>query len=360
MALFIFGAGATRGCSFVKPAVDPCLPPLDADFFTHLQRVQNRKHQPLIKEVMQDVVELFGQNFSVSMETVFSTLEHTIRMLHTTAEYGEFNEDDLTEKRERLKQAIAVVLEDSLMKRVKGGGSSRTPRTCEHHQKLVRDFLRRRDDLITFNYDCVLDYALKTEGSGKWNARYGYGLKSGTRGHAAWQPPVKASRKNTVHLYKLHGSLHFWVREQEEIGPVQLKQRPYTRQAGPMRFTILPPESNKAYDGSIFSALWKAAARAINRAKRIVVVGYSLPPTDLHSTALLRTSVRTGALRSLVVVNPDRQARHRIRSVLQRGLSPQTRVMSFDKLEEFMAAERRIWRVYSICGCNLTSPSTVT
>lgn len=344
MALFIFGAGATRGCSFVKPAVDPCLPPLDADFFTHLQRVQNPKHQPLIKEVMQDVVELFGQNFAVSMETVFSTLEHTIRMLRTTGEYGDFHKDDLTDKRERLKQAIAVLLEDSLTKRADGGASSRTPRTCEHHHKLVKDFLRRRDDLITFNYDCVLDYALKAAGSLKWNARHGYGLRSGVRGHTAWQPTRRASRKTTVHLYKLHGSLHFWVPEQEQLGTVQLKQRPYTRQAGPMRFTILPPESNKAYDSSIFSALWKAAARAINRARQIVVVGYSLPPTDLHSTALLRTSVRTGALRSLVVVNPDRQARHRIRAILQRGLSPQTRVMSFDYLEEFVAADRRIWR----------------
>jgi hypothetical protein len=346
MALFIFGAGATRGCSFVKPAEDPCLPPLDADFFTHLQRVQNRKHQPLVKEVMQDVVELFGQNFAVSMETVFSTLEHTIRMLRTTGKYGEFKEDDLREKRESLKQAIAVVLEDSLMERADGRGSSRTPKTCQYHSKLVGDVLRRRDDVITFNYDCVLDYALKAAGSGKWNARYGYGLRSGTRGHAAWQPTVKASRKNTVHLYKLHGALHFWVPEKEKLGPVQLKQRPYTRQAGPMRFTILPPESNKAYDSSIFSALWKAAAHAINRAKHIVVVGYSLPPTDLHSTALFRTSVRTEALRSLVVVNPDRPARQRIRSVLQRGLSPQTRVMTFDHLEEFVATDRRVWHGY--------------
>ena len=63
---------------------------------------------------MQDVVELFGQNFAVSMETVFSTLEHTIRMLRTTGEYGDFHKDDLTDKRERLKQAIAILLEDSL------------------------------------------------------------------------------------------------------------------------------------------------------------------------------------------------------------------------------------------------------
>ena len=344
MALFIFGAGATRGCSFVEAATDPCLPPLDADFFTHLQRVQNRKHQPLIKAVMQDVVELFGQNFSVTMETVFSTLEHTVRMLRTTGEYGHFKRAHLADKRDRLKQAIAAVLEDSLMKRAPDGASSRTPKTCDYHDALVKRHLAPRDALITFNYDCVLDYALRSQGSGKWNARFGYGLPVASRGHKAWQPRVPATRDATVHLYKLHGSLHFNVSERQ-VDTVQLKQRPYTKQAGPMRFTILPPESEKAYDRGIFTGLWKAAAGAIHRARQIVVIGYSLPSTDLHSTALLRTSVTTRKLRSLVIVNPDREARQRIRSVLQRGLSPQTRVMSFDYLEEFVAADRRVWRV---------------
>jgi hypothetical protein len=73
-------------------------------------------------------------------------------------------------------------------------------------------------------------------------------------------------------------------------------------------------------------------------------VGYSLPLTDLHSTALLRTSVKNAALKSLVVVNPDQDGQ-RIRSVLQRGLSPETRVLSFDYMHEFVAADRRVWRL---------------
>ena len=32
MALFVLGAGATSGASFVNPANNPCLPPLDLDF----------------------------------------------------------------------------------------------------------------------------------------------------------------------------------------------------------------------------------------------------------------------------------------------------------------------------------------
>jgi hypothetical protein len=46
-----------------------------------------------------------------------------------------------------------------------------------------------------------------------------------------------------------------------------------------------------------------------------------------------------------VIVNPDREARQRIRAVMQRGLSPETRVLSFDYLHEFIAVERRVWRV---------------
>jgi|SRR5690242_7939665 hypothetical protein len=63
MALFILGAGATRGASFVKPNVNPCLPPLDADFYAQLQRIGHPKHQDIVAAVIRDTVELFGVNF---------------------------------------------------------------------------------------------------------------------------------------------------------------------------------------------------------------------------------------------------------------------------------------------------------
>ena len=137
MAVFIFGAGATRGCSFVNPAKDPCLPPLDADFFTQLQRVQNEKHRNLVKQVVKDVVEMFGSNFNVTMETVFTTLEHTVRMLATTGENRAFKRKDLSARRDRLEQAIAILLEDSLAQRVPTGGSRLQPRSCKHHNRFV-------------------------------------------------------------------------------------------------------------------------------------------------------------------------------------------------------------------------------
>src|SRR5262249_44341985 len=114
MAVFVLGAGATRGASFVSPTRNPCLPPLDADFYAQLQRIQNKKHSNVIEGVIQDTVELFGVNFDVTMETVFTTLEHTERMIQTTGESRDFKRSEINNKKERLKQAIAATLEEAL------------------------------------------------------------------------------------------------------------------------------------------------------------------------------------------------------------------------------------------------------
>lgn len=351
MALFVLGAGATRGCSFVDPKSDPCLPPLDGDFFTQLQRVGNPKHRQLITEVMSNIVDLFGPNFETTMEQVFTTLEHSIRMLAVTREVESRVGAELKSERDRLVQAIAVALEDSLTVRDTEGHSSHKPRSCEHHKRLVSERLSPRDDLISFNYDCVLDYALTQHGRGKWNPRYGYGFVLGARGSRLtgdehWMPPgFVVAQNRTVHLLKLHGSLHFVVGGAQGRERVQLKKLPYARKKGNLKFTIIAPESHKAYDKGVFTNLWRRAAQAIRRAEHIVVIGYSMPQTDAHATALFRTSLQPQRLKSVVVVNPDRNARHRIRTVLQRGFHRETRVLSFEKMEHFVAAPREIWEL---------------
>lgn len=299
---------------------------------------------------MEDVVELFGSNFTVTMETVFTTLEHTIRMLKVTGDNRAFKRTALREKRARLEQAIAVVLEESLAKKDDQGHSSLTPQHCDYHQKFVREILRPMDDIITFNYDCVIDHALKSFGDSKWNPRYGYGLFLGSQGHLLtgddfWNPKTPAPKEKTVHLYKLHGSLNFYVKDDGEKPKVKLKERPYTKQHGNLKFTIIPPEWHKAYDKGFFSKLWKDAASAINSVEHIVFIGYSLPETDLHSTALFRTSLSSSGLKSLVVVNPDQPTRQRTRAVLQRGIVKTTRVLSFDSLKDFVFASRELWEI---------------
>lgn len=184
MALFVFGAGATRGASYVDPRKHTCLPPLDRDFFTQLQRIGNPKHKTLITDVLKDVIELFGANFDSTMETVFTTLEHTIRMIKTTRENRDFKLQDLEAKRDRLQQSIAAVLEESLTSK-KGRSSSLKARECRQHRDFVERVLKHKDTIISFNYDCLLDFTLKRRGSHKWNAHYGYGFNLGPKGGCA-------------------------------------------------------------------------------------------------------------------------------------------------------------------------------
>jgi len=338
MALFVLGAGATRGASFVDPVKNPCLPPLDLDFYAQLQRIANSKHQKTVREVIQDTVDLFGVNFQVTMEAVFTTLEQTARMIETAGENRDFKRSDLDAKKERLMQAIAATLEESLC-----AGGQRTGTECDHHQKLV-EMMKPKDAIITFNYDCLINETLRQHGAGKWNPRYGYGLNLGKGrgnlvGYNEWTPSISITKDKTISLYKLHGSLHFLVEGEK----VKLKHRPYTKQRGDLRFTIIPPESTKRYDQGVFKRIWYHAGQALHRARHLVVIGYSFPITDSHSNALFRISVRKESLESLVLVNPDREARRRAREVVKRGLGSNTRVIVFDKLSEFAAADRSLW-----------------
>lgn len=342
--VYIFGAGATRGASFVREKAG-CKPPLDADFYNQLQRIANPKHQDLIEQVISDAVEMFGSNFRVTLEMMFATLEYTTRMVQAIGRERAFKQSDLEQRKINLMQALAATLEESLTT----DGSSVKMRPCEAHGRIVDD-MQRADTVVSFNYDCLIDYALKERGNRKWNARYGYCFNLGSKGAKLsgdlfWQPSKPASRQSTIQLLKLHGSLNFYITEPEKVAPtVKLKQRPYTRQHGDLRFTIIPPESNKRFDSGVFATLWKRASEAIYRANTIVVVGYSLPSTDLHSAALLRTSVRKGGLRSVVIVNPDRDARRRTRENLHRGITSTTRVLSFETIEEFSRISPEVWR----------------
>ena len=345
MAVFVFGAGATRGCSFVDPAKDAIQPPLDADFFTQIQRVAKDKHQDLIRRVLEDTIRLFGQNFHVSLETVFTTLEHTIRMVEATKERRGFEKKELARARDDLVQAIAVSLEESLTM----PGQSRQPRPCAHHSRFVREVLRPMDKILSFNYDCVLDYSLKSDGDGKWNPRYGYGFNLGSggsrlRGDKPWAPGNPATKERTAHLYKLHGSLHFRTDIKGGKKTMTLKQRPYTRQSGNLVFDIIPPVWHKQFDEGFFKRFWEFAAEALHKTRQLVLIGYSMPTSDLHSSALFRTALAPEKLNSLVIVNPDSVARRRTREILHRALMKETRILSLDRLEHFLALDQNSWR----------------
>jgi hypothetical protein len=191
---------------------------------------------------------------------------------------------DLHAKRDRLMTALAAVLEMSTDYAIRHGSGA------PYHDKLV-EHLRPRDTVISFNYDCVIDDALRRSGSRKWSARYGYTFPRDYPpvNFEPWNAnPTPTSPEETVYLLKLHGSLNW------QVGPdhVRIKQRLH-QQRGTPRFTIVPPVWNRAMNETeepVFRILWRRAQRAIRSAK-------ASPSSGSPSRLMICTSKRLFASR---------------------------------------------------------------
>ena len=328
----VLGAGATRGASTSVGKL--CLPPLNADFFTQLQRISGPKHQHTVSAVIADVVGLFGPNFDLTMEEYFTQLESMAAMARIAPSRDRaFSPKEIADKRDRLMAALAAVLEEST------DVTNLDSEVCTYHASIVRS-LEPGDTIITFNYDCVADHTLRKEAAGRWSARHGYGFERPSRivGHEHWDaddPPT--SESGTIHLLKLHGSINWQLPsgEDADTAEIRLKQRLY-EQRGTPRFTIIPPEYVKRIDADPnFEVLWRKAEQAIRGADSIALVGFSFTPTDLHVESLFRMAVAKSDLSSLLIANPSRDHRRRIRSVFAKPLDRGCLVRQYGDLEEF-------------------------
>jgi hypothetical protein len=328
--VILLGAGATVGADFGKHFKTTVRPPLNRDFFTQLQRITG-KHETVVKSVIKDVVGLFGPNFDLTLEDYFSQLEFLLEATDLVpTKQAAITRSQLRRNRDRLMTALAAVLEastDAAIRKYSG---------CMRHRRIV-EVLRPRDTILSFNYDCVIDDALRRKGDAKWAARYGYAFAQPSRivGDAHWSPtdPAKSALE-TIYLLKLHGSLN-WQLPPTPDGAIKIKQRLHA-QYGTPRFTIVPPAWNKSQkEEPIFQDLWKKAERAIRTARSLAVVGFSFTPTDLHVEALFRLALAGSGLQTLVIANPSGSDRARIREVFSQPLARNAVVRQYSSLDEF-------------------------
>lgn len=296
------------------------MPPLDADFFEQLQRIHGPLSQRAISHVLEDISRLFNVGATPTLERMFTTLEHTLKIQEASNKEGDVSHDDLVSMRRRLLEAMALVFRSSLT------DEEGQHQSCNFHQTIVEN-LTAEDRVLSFNYDCLIDHALRTFGSGKWNANEGYGFEVSSA--ARWNAGEVAP-PHTLRLYKLHGSLHF----RRTISGVSLRSEPYERLKG-KNVALIPPEWNKTLTEKPFNGIWRKASIALRNATTTIVIGYSFPATDMHAEALFRISVGQRPLQNLVIVNPNSDARQRTRELLFRRLAPTTRVLEFTSLEEF-------------------------
>lgn len=106
---------------------------------------------------------------------------------------------------------------------------------------------------------------------------------------------------------------------------------------------IVPPilYKDKHLKRNHISEIWQKAALLLSSCKRLVVIGYSFPPTDFAAKKLFLESFCSQHLEELIVINPCRTARENAKRYTRIGNG---KYAKFDSLDEFLQEESEDYR----------------
>lgn len=314
---FILGAGASRDCGA----------PLMYDFLDTASRLLstgevNHKREHFERVFMAisslQAVHSKSQLDLNNIESIFTALE----IANVLGKLPNFKPEEIPNVIASLKELIVATLECTILFPTRE--RSILPTSSYNSFAELVGYLRSdahpplSSTVITFNYDIALDVAMHRNGQGPV---YAFG------------PEVRACYPTK--LLKLHGSLNWVVRSDTgEVQPLTLQEyfSKYTYQGWDKQGTchipigsqlqeyyskytdikvepepvIVPPTWNKADYHQLLSTIWSTAAKELEEAEYIFIIGYSLPETDAFFRLLYGLgTVGETPLRKIVVYNPD-------------------------------------------------------
>jgi len=127
-----------------------------------------------------------------------------------------------------------------------------------------------------------------------------------------------------------------------------MKPRPYVvRPSAREIIAILPPGWNKRIDKNPYKQIWKQARSRLKQCKSVVILGYSLPETDLLARGLFAEVVRRRAtggkwLKQLHVANPSPDAIQRLVDMFTPVLGANGSVFNPEDIGKVCAWEKNV------------------
>ena len=160
----------------------------------------------------------------------------------------------------------------------------------------------RRDTIITFNYDLTIETALRA-----LKVTFSYGLKGEQVAFGSGSSDIlseQLAQEGTTRVLKLHGSVNWAIPGGDSPKLTFYGSYDDIRKRGLIP-AVAPPTWRKDFDGQL-SDVWEVAVGSLQTATRIVILGYSIPQTDLHFKYLLGAGLQENiSLRKVLFVNPD-------------------------------------------------------
>jgi hypothetical protein len=336
--VIIFGAGASRGG---LDGASGAPPPVDKDFFDIANQLSGHGTPKLAKKVLNDVWQLYRRTNGVGLETYYRDLE-------TRAIIGEFAKTanqpkDWRRRQKELEELIRRVFVHTTVHDTRA--STVKPKKSQIHKNILAK-LKDKDTVITFNYDLIIEESFSS--AKLWNPVDGYKVKTygKTQGWTKrWleERHYESGAKSKIRLLKLHGSLNW------ELYPtgtaIKLKPRPYlvSTRSGKIRFEkilILAPGWKKEINRNPYRQFWRTARLQLEKCGSLIILGYSLPETDLLAQSLLAEVVRTRAarnsfLKQLHLADRDESVKERFIKLFTPALGPHGKVFKYQDVEEF-------------------------
>lgn len=307
---YILGAGCSRNYSQGITGVAGLSSPLDGDFFQMAKKVILARggdymfysDLPLehflkdlgrmygYEELPKEPIDLFDDP-RLGLESVMTAFslrreifERPVYLMGFRAPFPSRNLDRLL----TLRRLIVITIAEALKGPI-----------CGKHLKLAKS-MKSGDIVLSFNYDILMENALRSVQKFTDNGYLitFYNVLSGGDWIAA------DSEKSTIPVVKLHGSLN-WLKcsycDSDLLARYQKVDEAAVTALDTMGCpkcnvgtanlarVIIPPLLTKGYDDPTIHYLWLEAERLLHDVEEVVIIGYSLPPTDIATETLLRT-----------------------------------------------------------------------
>ena len=221
-------------------------------------------------------------------------------------------------QRRALYGELASLIAQEIRDRQRLAGQQPWPRWFDG---LLACWQEHKSDVLTLNYDTIIEsvsMTLKLKGSGAelpWPNDIVGSFPPAPPQQGSWGEETMTS----FSLHKLHGSTNWFgrsgssdmlsiVRFDRLVPEWGSEERPLDRAMSAVRDSmqvmLLPPVADKSElcRNATMAVIWQRALEALKRTNRLIVFGYSIPPTDTSILALLATGVRRDA--RVTIVDP--------------------------------------------------------
>lgn len=149
--------------------------------------------------------------------------------------------------------------------------------------------------MITLNYDVLVEEALR-----RFDIPITYKL-GGTGVDFDPDAGIDESVCEAFQVLKLHGSVNWGQKKDSSVLVCRDYDRVRSLNLSPL---LVPPTWHKIAADPLLR-VWDAAVGAIERATRIVLIGFSIPPADQHFKYLLSVGLKdNSSLRVVRIVDP--------------------------------------------------------